>query len=189
MSSTPTLTVSVARAQLASIIDRVRVEHTPIYLARRGRRVAAVIDAGDLDRILELAEDMADIRAAAAARAEMQATGEAPIPWEQVKVDLGLTLTYRIALAPRRAPALHVRTAGAPTHPSSTRASCCRTPTTSRNPARWRFWRVESPHRRLPHRLRDRRRSAPHPGPPRRPPPRDLPGAITARSVPHATGG
>lgn len=91
MSTTPTLTVSEARRQLAAIIDRVRVEHTPIYLARRGRRVAAVIDADDLDQILELAEDMADIRAAEAARAEMRATGEAPIPWEQVKADLGLT--------------------------------------------------------------------------------------------------
>ena len=53
--------------------------------------MAAVIDADDLDQILELAEDMADIRAAETARAEMQATGEAPIPWEQVKADLGLT--------------------------------------------------------------------------------------------------
>jgi hypothetical protein len=34
---------------------------------------------------------MADIRAAEAARAEMHATGEAPIPWEQVKADLVLT--------------------------------------------------------------------------------------------------
>ena len=39
---------------------------------------------------MRLAEDMADILAAEEARAEMQATGEAPIPWEQVKVDLGL---------------------------------------------------------------------------------------------------
>ncbi len=92
MSTTTTiLTVSEARRQLASIIERARAEHTPIYLARRGRRVAAVIDADDLDQILELAEDMADIRAAAAARTEMEATGEAPIPWEQVKADLGLT--------------------------------------------------------------------------------------------------
>ncbi|MHB1709923.1 MAG: type II toxin-antitoxin system Phd/YefM family antitoxin [Acidimicrobiales bacterium] len=52
--------------------------------------MAAVIDADDLDAILELAEDMADIRAADAARAEMRPTGETPIPWEQVKVDLGL---------------------------------------------------------------------------------------------------
>lgn len=85
------VTVSEARRELASIIDRAREEHAPIYLARRGRRVAAVIDADDLDQILELAEDMSDIRAAEAARAEMQTTGETPIPWEQVKADLGLT--------------------------------------------------------------------------------------------------
>lgn len=91
MSDTAALSVSEARQGLAEVIDRARSEHTPIYLARRGRRVAAVIDADDLDAILGLAEDMADIRAAEAARAEMQATGETPIPWEQVKVDLGLT--------------------------------------------------------------------------------------------------
>jgi prevent-host-death family protein len=34
--------------QLAAIIDRARAEHVPVYLARRGRRVAAVIDADDL---------------------------------------------------------------------------------------------------------------------------------------------
>jgi len=34
---------------------------------------------------------MTDIRAAEAARAELQATGEAPIPWKQVKAGLGLT--------------------------------------------------------------------------------------------------
>jgi len=85
------LSVSEARRQLASIIDRVGVEHAPVYLARRGRRVAAVIDADDLDRIVALAEDMADIRAAEEAREEMRATDEAPIPWEQVKADLGLT--------------------------------------------------------------------------------------------------
>lgn len=84
------LTVSDARQQLAAIIDRARDEHAPVYLARRGRRVAAVIDADDLDRIVALAEDMSDILAAEAARAEMRATGETPIPWEQVKGDLGL---------------------------------------------------------------------------------------------------
>ncbi len=91
MSIPAAITVSEARRQLASVIDRVHVGHAPIYIARRGRRVAAVIDADDLDHILELAEDMADIRAAAEARAELKTTGEAPIPWEQVKADLGLT--------------------------------------------------------------------------------------------------
>jgi prevent-host-death family protein len=91
MENSSTVTVSEARQQLASIIDRVRTDHAPVYVARRGRRVAAVVDADYLDEVIELAEDMADIRAAAAARAEMQATGEQPIPWEVVKADLGLT--------------------------------------------------------------------------------------------------
>ena len=91
MSDSTPLSVSEARRKLAAIVDRVGVEHAPVYLARRGRRVAAVIDADDLDRILALAEDMADIRAAEAVREEMRATGAAPIPWEQVKADLGLT--------------------------------------------------------------------------------------------------
>ncbi len=90
MSSDTPFAISDARRQLAAIIDRARAEHEPVYLARRGQRVAAVIDADDLDRIIALAEDMADIRAASQARKEMQATGAAPIPWEQVKADLGL---------------------------------------------------------------------------------------------------
>ncbi len=91
MSQDATLTVTEARRTLAAIIDRVRADHKPVYLERRGRRVVALIDADDLDEMIALAEDMADIRAAEAARAEMRATGEAPIPWEQVKADLGLT--------------------------------------------------------------------------------------------------
>jgi prevent-host-death family protein len=91
MTDTEALSVSDARSQLAAIIDRARADHQPVYVARRGRRVAAVIDADDLDRLLELAEDMADIRAAEQARAELRETGAAPIPWDEVKADLGLT--------------------------------------------------------------------------------------------------
>ena len=91
MSVTEPLNVNEARKQLAAIIDQVRAEHEPVYLTRRGRRVAAVIDADDLAAIIDLAEDMADIRAAEAARAEMEATGGQPIPWEDVKAELGLT--------------------------------------------------------------------------------------------------
>ncbi len=80
-----------ARSRLAELIDRARTTHQPVFVARRGRRVAAVIDADDLDRLIELAEDMTDIRAAAEARAEMEATRTEPIPWEDVKADLGLS--------------------------------------------------------------------------------------------------
>jgi prevent-host-death family protein len=88
--SEDSLSISDAREQLASVIDRVRHHHRPIYLHRRGHRVAALIDADDLDRLLGFAEDLADIRAAESARAEMANTGEIPIPWEDVKADLGL---------------------------------------------------------------------------------------------------
>jgi len=91
MSPATTLSVSEARSQLAAIIDRVGAENAPVYLERRGRRVAAVIDADELDRLLGLAEDMTDILAAEEAREEMRKTGETPVPWEQVKADLGLT--------------------------------------------------------------------------------------------------
>ncbi|WP_200902297.1 MULTISPECIES: hypothetical protein [Protofrankia] len=50
----------------------------------------AVVDADDLDRILALAEDMTDIREAERAHEEMTLTGRTPVPWDEVKADLGL---------------------------------------------------------------------------------------------------
>jgi hypothetical protein len=47
-------------------------------------------DTASDDEALTLAEDAADIQAAEEARAEMRDSGATPIPWEQVKVDLGL---------------------------------------------------------------------------------------------------
>ncbi|MBK6887275.1 MAG: type II toxin-antitoxin system Phd/YefM family antitoxin [Tetrasphaera sp.] len=83
------MTVSDARARLADVVDAARVAHSPVYLTRRGHRVAAVIDADDLDRLIAAAEDLADLETAAAARGEI-ADGQATIPWELVKADLGL---------------------------------------------------------------------------------------------------
>ena len=83
------MTVSDARARLADVVDAARVRHDPVYLTRRGQRVAAVIDADDLDRLIAAAEDLADIEAAREARDEV-AGGESAVPWEQVKADLGL---------------------------------------------------------------------------------------------------
>ncbi|MBE6482004.1 MULTISPECIES: type II toxin-antitoxin system Phd/YefM family antitoxin [Actinomyces] len=82
------LSVTDARARLAEVVDDARVRHEPVFLTRHGRRVAAVIDAEDLDRLIEAAEDLADIEAAEAARAEIEEQGT--LPWEQVKADLGL---------------------------------------------------------------------------------------------------
>ncbi|MFZ1374840.1 type II toxin-antitoxin system Phd/YefM family antitoxin [Nostocoides sp.] len=46
------ITVSDARARLADVVDAARVGHDPVYLTRRGHRVAAVIDADDLDALM-----------------------------------------------------------------------------------------------------------------------------------------
>jgi prevent-host-death family protein len=82
--------LSEARANLARLVQRATDSHEPVYLSRHGQRVAALIDAATLARVLELAEDMDDILAAQAAREEMRQTGETPIPWDEVKADLGL---------------------------------------------------------------------------------------------------
>ena len=84
------MSLSAPRSRLADVVGSARIAHAPVYLTRRGRRVAAVIDAEDLERLLEAAEDLADLVAADEAREEMARTGDAPIPWEQVKADLGL---------------------------------------------------------------------------------------------------
>ena len=82
------LPVSVACNRLDEIVDDVGARHEPVFLTRRGRRVAAVIDADDLERLTQAAEDLADIEAADAARAEIAKHGT--IPWNEVKADLGL---------------------------------------------------------------------------------------------------
>jgi prevent-host-death family protein len=82
--------ISDARARLASIIDDARAE--PVYLTRRNRAVAAVVDSGQLAQLLEDAEELADIRAVDAAWEETQRLEEVPIPWDDVKRDLGIAL-------------------------------------------------------------------------------------------------
>jgi prevent-host-death family protein len=84
------VTVSDARSQLGALVERAHAAHEPVYLSRRGQRVAAIVDADDFDRMLAALEDLEDVRAAAAARAEMAETGATPIPWDEVKAELGL---------------------------------------------------------------------------------------------------
>lgn len=71
------------------MVDPVRVDHGPVWLTRRGRRVAAVVDAEDLARLHKAAEGLADITGASEARGEL-AAGAETVPWEQVKADLDI---------------------------------------------------------------------------------------------------
>lgn len=80
--------ITEARAQLSSLVDAARDE--PVYLTRRNLAVAAIVDSRELDRLLEDAEELADIRAVDEAWAETAELDDLPIPWDDVKRDLGL---------------------------------------------------------------------------------------------------
>lgn len=82
------MSISEARGRLASIIDDAR--HEPVYLTRRNKRVAAVVDADVLDRLLEAAEDLDDLIAYDAAIAENKRIGGENVQWDDLKRDLGL---------------------------------------------------------------------------------------------------
>lgn len=78
------LPVSEARNRLAEAIEIAR-NGEPVYVTRRGRRVAVLVDADAYDALVESAEDLLDHAELAAARAE-----DEYVPWEEVKADLGL---------------------------------------------------------------------------------------------------
>lgn len=77
--------VSEARSRLAEIIDEARRSRQPVYVTRRGRRVAVILDADLYDQVVEEAEDAIDRRELEAAREE-----DDYVPWDEVKADLGL---------------------------------------------------------------------------------------------------
>lgn len=82
------VTITEARSKLSALVDDAQRE--PVYLTRRDRPVAAIIDAVQLRVLLESAEELADIRAVDEAWAESERLGEIPVPWDEVKRDLGL---------------------------------------------------------------------------------------------------
>ncbi len=85
------LAISDAKRHLGAIVDRAHLAHETVFISRRGQRIVAIVDADEFDRLLEIAEDAEDAAAAIAARREMKETAEAPVPWEEVKAELGLT--------------------------------------------------------------------------------------------------
>ena len=76
--------VSEARNRLAEAIDLAR-SGEPVYMTRRGRRVAVLVDAASYDALVEAAEEATDHAELEAARAENDY-----VPWGEVKADLGL---------------------------------------------------------------------------------------------------
>ena len=80
------MAVSEARENLATLIDETRRSGEPVYVTRRGKRVAVIVDADVFDRLVEDEEDRLDRQALQAAR-----DADDFIPWDEVKAELGLT--------------------------------------------------------------------------------------------------
>jgi prevent-host-death family protein len=79
------LAVSEARERFADAIEQARRSGEPVYVTRRGRRVAVIVDAEAYERVVEAAEDAEDRRELHLARTE-----DDFVPWDEVKADLGL---------------------------------------------------------------------------------------------------
>lgn len=77
--------VSAARQHLADLIDSARRSGEPVYVTRRGRRVAVILDSEQYERMIEQLEDTLDRRSLRAARED-----DDFVPWDEVKAELGL---------------------------------------------------------------------------------------------------
>ncbi|MGI8626923.1 MAG: type II toxin-antitoxin system Phd/YefM family antitoxin [Geodermatophilaceae bacterium] len=79
------MAVSAVREHLAELIEAAGRSGEPVYVTRRGRRVAVILDSEVFERLLEDAEDAID-------RAELHVAREDDdyVPWDEVKADLGL---------------------------------------------------------------------------------------------------
>lgn len=80
------LSISEARQQFAELVNRASYRRERIALGRRGKKVAAIVSAEDLE-LLEALEDAADLRAIANALADPE-NASPPIPWKQIEKEL-----------------------------------------------------------------------------------------------------
>lgn len=79
------ITIAEARKKFANIINQVAFGNESFVLTRRGEPIAAIVSMKEL-KLLQDLEDRIDIEDAWKAKNE---PGE-PIPWEELKKDLGL---------------------------------------------------------------------------------------------------
>lgn len=81
------VSVSEAREDFAELVNRAAYGHERVLVSRHGRPVAAIVSVEDVE-FLERMEDEFDLKAALEALADPE--NAVPIPWEQVKNELGL---------------------------------------------------------------------------------------------------
>jgi prevent-host-death family protein len=80
------MSISEARKQLAELVNRAAYRRERIALGRRGKKVAAIVSADDLE-LLEALENVADLRAIVQALADPE-NKSAPKPWKRIEKEL-----------------------------------------------------------------------------------------------------
>ncbi|WP_420821685.1 type II toxin-antitoxin system Phd/YefM family antitoxin [Pyxidicoccus trucidator] len=81
------VSITKARDELAELLNRAAYGKERVVLTRHGKRLVAIIPVEDLE-MLEALDDRLD--SAAAEQALRDSEGQARIPWEKVKEELGL---------------------------------------------------------------------------------------------------
>lgn len=77
------ISISLAREDLAATIAKAK--NAPVTISRHGVPIAVIIAPSQYEKMLNSMEELEDIAAFDAAMAE----NSAPLPWEQVKKELG----------------------------------------------------------------------------------------------------
>lgn len=77
------VTITEARRSLSALVDQAR--DAPVFLTRRNRRVAVIVDPVQLERLRADAEELADIRVVDLAWQEAIEQGETPVSWAEIR--------------------------------------------------------------------------------------------------------
>lgn len=83
------VSTSTARKDFSDLVNRAAYGKERVILTRRGKILAALIPAEDLD-LLEKLEDQLDAEDAKKALRKFRRSGGPAIPWEKVKKNLDL---------------------------------------------------------------------------------------------------
>jgi PHD/YefM family antitoxin component YafN of YafNO toxin-antitoxin module len=84
------MTLSASKVRIPpDTFNRVAYQGERVRVDRRGAPSVAIVSLQDLE-LLEFLEDQIDRETAERAIAEMKASGQEPVAWEQVKARLGL---------------------------------------------------------------------------------------------------
>ena len=87
--SSLTLSTTEARRDFADLVNRVAYGGERVNITRRGKPVAVLLSR-ECANLLEVLEDFWDLMEIGSTLADMREKGQEPLPWEEVKAELGL---------------------------------------------------------------------------------------------------